>query len=125
MNALDQARSAYAATAAPIRTDRGNEFDAFSRVTADLRSAWDRRVTDYPAFVMAVDRNRRLWTLLAIEVADRANALPEDLRARLFYLAEFTIAHSREVLRGKDDVGPLIDVNIAVMRGLRAGDRQG
>ena len=125
MNALDQARSAYAATAAPIRTDRANEFDAFSRVTYDLRTAWDRRDTEYPALVAAIDRNRRLWSVLATGVADQANALPRDLRARLFYLAEFTMSHSRDVLRGRGDVGPLIDVNIAVMRGLRSGDRPG
>jgi flagellar protein FlaF len=125
VNALDQARSAYAAAAAPIRTDRATEFDAFSRVTYDLRSAWDQRDTAYPALVAAIDRNRRLWSILATGVADQQNALPQDLRARLFYLAEFTMSHSRDVLRGKGDVGPLIDVNIAVMRGLRSGDRPG
>lgn len=123
MNVLDQARSAYASTAAPIRTDRGTEFDVFSRVTRELRAAWDRRGEDYPSFVAAIERNRRLWVILATEVADAGNGLPRELRARLFYLAEFTAEHSRGVLRGTEDIGPLIDINVAVMRGLRAGNQ--
>jgi flagellar protein FlaF len=36
------------------------------------------------------------------------------------YLAEFTDTHSRSVLKGDADVGPLIDVNTAIMSGLQA-----
>jgi flagellar protein FlaF len=66
-----------------------------------------------------LQENRRLWVTLAAAVADNDNALPTDLRARLFYLAEFTEAHSKKVLRGTAPVAPLIEVNTAVMRGLR------
>ena len=46
-------------------------------------------------------------------------ALPDDLRARIFYLAEFTDQHTRKVLNGRDTAGPLIEINTAIMRGLR------
>ena len=55
---------------------------------------------------------------MAIDVADNENALPQELRAQLFYLAEFTEHHSRRVLRREADVTALIDINTAVLRGL-------
>ena len=67
----------------------------------------------------AVYENRRLWIVIAASVADDANGLPEDLRARLFYLAEFTNHHSSRVFADKASLEPLIDVNTAIMDGLR------
>ena len=46
-------------------------------------------------------------------------ATPAALRARLFYLYEFTAQHSRAVLDDKASVEVLADINMAVMRGLR------
>jgi flagellar protein FlaF len=86
--------------------------------TANLRSAADADPPDFPRLAQALHLNRQLWTRLAADVADNANPLPEDLRARIFYLAEFTAAHSGRVLRGRASVEALIDVNLAVMRGL-------
>ena len=70
--------------------------------------------------VAALHDNRQLWVTLAVDVADADNALPQDLRASIFFLAQFTEHHSHKVLRGESDVQPLIDVNTAIMRGLRA-----
>ena len=69
--------------------------------------------------VTAIHENRRLWTILAGDVADDGNTLPEQLRAQIFYLAEFTGQHSAKVLSGKAGVEILIEINMAVMRGLR------
>ncbi|EAR50744.1 flagellar protein FlaF, putative [Oceanicola granulosus HTCC2516] len=55
---------------------------------------------------------------MAAEVADRNNALSEDLRARLFYLSEFVGYQTRKALKGQGGVASLIEVNTAVMRGL-------
>jgi flagellar protein FlaF len=52
-------------------------------------------------------------------VAQPGNCLPAALRARLFYLYQFTAQHSRAVLDGKANVEVLADINTAVMRGLR------
>jgi flagellar protein FlaF len=123
------AQRAYGAAARPLRTARGTEYEIFAEVTAALAQAgrapspeeegdFAARSRRFAALVDAVHRNRRLWTTLAADVASPGNALPPELRARLFYLAEFTDAHSRAVLRGAD-VTPLVDVNRAVMAGLR------
>jgi flagellar protein FlaF len=75
-----------------------------------------------PALAAAVHDNRRLWTILAADVADPANPLPAALRARLVYLAEFTRVHSGKVLREGASPDPLIEINIAVMRGLSGAE---
>lgn len=123
MNALHQASTAYAA-AAPIRTHQGTEYDLFARITRRLSTAAQGGARAFPDLVAALHDNRRLWTLLAAEVADEANALPRDLRAQIFYLAEFTAHHTPRVLAREAGPGALIEINTAIMRGLRgqAGD---
>ncbi len=117
MNVHLDAQRAYAQTANPIRTPRGLEYEAFARITHKLKSAAEGGKIS--ALAAAVHQNRQLWTLLASDVADPLNGLPTDLRARIFYLAEFTNQHSRKVLHREATIQPLIEVNTAIMRGLR------
>mgnify|MGYP001828433277 CR=1 FL=1 len=121
MNAYDMAQRAYSAHAAPIRTARGTENDAISRVTRDLAAASVVTPADHGSLAAALHQNRRLWTLLAANVAEGNNLRPAGLRARIFYLAEFTDVHTRRVLRGTADVSALGEVNMAVLRGLADG----
>lgn len=123
MNALDMARTAYSNTAAPTRTARGTEYEVFARITHRLRAAAQAKKTSYPAFVRALNDNRRLWTLLASDVASAENDLPKELRAQVFYLAEFTLKHTSEVLSGKSDEAALVEINTAMMRGLHRGEK--
>ncbi|MEN8837655.1 MAG: flagellar biosynthesis regulator FlaF [Celeribacter marinus] len=119
MNALNMARTAYTNTAAPIRTARGTEYAAFARISAQLKQTSQNKKLEFPKFVTALNHNRRLWTLLASDVADSDNALPKELRAQIFYLAEFVIHHTAQVLAGKADEEALLDVNRSIMRGLQ------
>lgn len=119
MNALQMAKTAYASNKAPIKTPRGTEYETFARVTHQLKSAAALGRPGFTRLAEAVHTNRQLWTMLAADVAEPSNGLPETLRARIFYLAEFTTQHSRKVLRGDDTVDILIDINTAIMRGLR------
>ena len=118
MNSQRLAQRAYQSAATPLRTPRGQEYDAFARVTHRLTAAARDGRQGFAALAEAVHDNRRLWTTLAGAVADPDNILAEELRARIFWLAEFTDSHSRKVLRGEAEAGPLIDINTAVMRGL-------
>jgi len=119
VNALQMAKTAYATNKAPIRTPRGIEYEAFARVTHRLKSAGDLGKPGFPALAEALHLNRKLWTMLAADVAENDNGLPKELRARIFYLNEFTTQHSRKVLRGDETIDALIDINTAMMRGLR------
>ena len=115
------AKAAYGAQHAPIRTDRGTEYELFARVTHGLRQAAAKGKAGFPALADAVHRNRSLWTLLAADVAGKDNKLPSDLRARIFYLSEFTQDYSSKILSKGASIAPLVEINAALMRGLRGG----
>lgn len=117
MTATLLAQTAYGAAAAPVRTARGSELAAFEAITARLSRAAEPKA---PMLLRAaaLHDNRRLWTALATDLAGAENALPQGLRAQLFYLAEFSLSQSRAALRDVAALQGLIDVNRAVMRGL-------
>jgi flagellar protein FlaF len=119
VNTTMMARSAYAASPNPARTPRGTEYEAFARITARLRAASLAGTPGFPALADALHENRRLWTILASDVAESGNGLSPDLRARIFYLAEFTLQHTSRVLAGDGDAAILVDINTAIMGGLR------
>jgi flagellar protein FlaF len=119
VNAIQKARNAYSTEAQAIKTPRSTEYDAFARVTQALRSATAQGQAGFPALAGAIHHNRSLWTMLAADVADSGNGLTPDLRARIIYLAEFTSQHSSKVLGSGASAEPLIEINTAVMAGLR------
>jgi flagellar biosynthesis activator protein FlaF len=110
---------AYAQREAPTRSLRSIEYDLLAQTTHRLKAAWARRTQDFPGLAAAMADNQQLWLTLAADVSDPENSLPATLRARLFYLYEFTVRHSRAVLDGNASVEVLTDINTAVMRGLR------
>jgi len=116
---ISTARTAYAAPGTPTRTLRGIEYEVMARITQRLKAAAARTDTDFASLAAAVTDNQRLWMTLACDVADEGNQLPRPLRAQLFWLYEFTEQHSRKVLAGEADAGVLLDINLAVLRGLR------
>jgi flagellar protein FlaF len=111
------AQRAYAPTAAPTRSERSIEYDVIARITSRLKSAIEDG--DRVKLIHSLHENRELWRVLAIEVSGSDNLLPDDLRARIFYLAEFTTHHSRRVMREKVSAIPLLEVNTAILRGLK------
>ncbi|KMW59218.1 flagellar protein FlaF [Candidatus Rhodobacter oscarellae] len=119
MNALDLARTAYSSAAAPIRTHQSTEFDVFAQITGRIKSAMARGKLGFADLAAALDDNRKLWVLLASDVADPGNALPRQLRAQIVYLAEFSMLHTTKVLDGKASAEVLVDINTSIMRGLR------
>lgn len=120
MNALNMAKTAYTAAHTPIRTPRGTEYEAFARVTHQMKLSAAKGRAGFKHLAQAIYKNRQLWTTLAADVADPENALPQQLRAQIFYLAEFTNLHSTKVLAGTDHADVLVEINTSIMRGLRA-----
>ncbi len=114
MNASLRAQSAYSMTARSTRTMQAIEYDAFARITSALQKAQTPSEQ-----VMALHRNRELWTILAADVAGSENRLPAPLRAQIFYLAEFTSQHTSKVLRKQAKSDILVEINTSIMRGLR------
>lgn len=115
------AQRSYAPTAASIRTPRGTEYEIIARITHRLKASAEKLPADFPSLAKALHENRSLWTLLAVDVADTENTLPKDLKARIFYLAEFTNQHTSKVLTKDATVAPLLEINTAILRGLKQG----
>jgi flagellar protein FlaF len=119
-----QAAAGYGTVTAPTRTARSAEYDVVARITARLKSASVAGPAAFPALAAAVHENRQLWSTLAADVALPDNPLPAGLRAQVFYLAEFTAQYSARVLSHGADVAPLVDINTAILRGLRGDGGQ-
>ncbi|MEM7178344.1 MAG: flagellar biosynthesis regulator FlaF [Pseudomonadota bacterium] len=118
MDPASRASSVYGNAQNSLKTPRQVEYLAFAKVTTSLRQAADLDEGGFPRLAEALHDNMRLWNLVAIDVAGEGNGLPDQLRAQLFYLAEFTREHTRKVLRRDENAQPLIDVNLAIMKGL-------
>lgn len=119
MNAHQKAQTAYSSRqSAAVRPPRSVEYDVFARVTARLRAAHQEGRAGFAALAAALHDNRVLWNTLAADLAGDDNGLPINLRARLFYLAEFTTQQSKKILSGDESADVLIDINTAVMQGL-------
>lgn len=118
MNAMNMAQRAYAPTTAPIKSNRSMEYDVIAKITYRLKKAIE--ANELGPLLEALHENRKLWRMLAVNVADDGNLLPNDLRARIFYLSEFTNHHTSEVIRKSVSAVPLVEVNTAILRGLRS-----
>lgn len=125
VNAQIMAKAAYASSLSGARTARATEYEIFARVTRKLTAARAAGAAGFALVAEAIHDNRRLWVALASDVAEPANGLPRDLRAQIFYLAEFTFHQSRRILSGEGDIDVLVDINTAIMKGLRGQEEQG
>lgn len=101
----------------PIRTDRDEEYSAFSRVTRHLQQAIDSQ--DRQMMISAAFSNNQLWTVLAADLAHPDNALPEQVKAGLLSLAIFSIKHGQKVLSENVPATTLVEINLKIMKGLR------
>lgn len=111
------AQRAYAPTAAPTRSERSIEYDVIARITYRLKSAIEKN--EFRTLLEALHENRKLWRTLGTNVVDPGNLLPEELRARILYLAEFTDQHTSKVIRKEETAVPLLEINTAILRGLK------
>jgi flagellar protein FlaF len=103
---------------APIKSSKDAEIEIILDTTRRLSRAYATQGTDYASFALALQDNRKLWITLATDVATSGNLLSADLRAKIFYLAEFTQDYTRKVLSKNLSPEPLLDVNLAILRGL-------
>lgn len=116
VHALTQ--NAYGDATRAMGTPRNVEYQVFSQVTGQLNRA-SAAGRSFGELAMALHENLRLWTVIATDVTSAENGLPVPLRAQLADLSKFTRSHTQKVLRQEADAAVLIEINTAVMRGLR------
>lgn len=118
MNAHTLACAAYGQANTAQKTPRAAEYDVIARITSRLRCAVENTPQNFALLAEAMHENRRLWTELAIDLSDSGNQLPDQLRLQLIQLARFTLRHTDDVLSGNGEAAILIDINLAILRGL-------
>lgn len=114
----NKARSAYGQLQNAIASPKRGEYSVFARVTSRLNAANAPK----PAIgqrAAAIHENRTLWIEIGTQVADDDNALPYELRQRLFALSVFVQQYSSDALSKGSDLGPLIEINRIIMAGLQ------
>jgi len=117
VSTFSQAQRAYSPKVGAIRTSRSIEFEVIARITHRLRVAIE--ANDRRKLIEVLYENRTLWTALAADVASSKNSLPKELKAQLFYLSEFTVQHTRKVLKRQGDANALLNINISILKGLK------
>lgn len=120
MSTASLARHAYETSAHVAPTPKTIEADAFKRVTTLLQNSRHGGASSYRDTVEAVYLNKRLWSLIASDLAEDGNLLPQDLKVGLLNLAVFTETQCKQVLDGTGSVDAMIEINRAVLKGLKS-----
>jgi flagellar protein FlaF len=101
-----------------LKSPRDSESEIILSVTRKLKRCAACKKEDFASFASSVHSNRKLWTLLSIDVSHKDNALQSEVKSNILYLGEFVQQYSRKVLKEDLSVRPLIDINLALLRGL-------
>jgi len=109
---------AYHKAATRAESPRQTEYRLFAQVTLALMEAARADPNDIAARVDALDWNRRVWTVLGEDCANPANGLPAPLRASIISLSMWVGRHTSAVIRRREEIEPLINVNRMIMQGL-------
>lgn len=112
------AYKAYGEIAHRTAGEKEIEFALFQQITEALESILDPHTRNLSAWADALSRNQELWTIIATDLLQPGNSLPEDLKRSLLFLSEFVRQSTLRVLSGEESISDLIEVNRTVMVGL-------
>jgi len=112
---------AYQRAAEQAEGPQQTEYRLFGLVTRALMEAAAAQDSDHKGRMKALHWNRRLWTTIAGDCANPDNKLPEALRANIISLSIWVDKHTSDVMRKREKIQPLIDVNRIIMQGLSPG----
>jgi len=112
--------AAYGSVIRGTEAPREIEYRVLARATALLESASlpDAGPADLPN---AIHENRMVWTAFVADLAAPENGWEVAMKGRLLSLARWIFAESDRVIRENKPLQALIDVNRAVMAGLKPG----
>ena len=112
---------AYKTTTKATATPRGIEYQVLARINAALEAAENKKQDNHPVYIRALSDNLKFWTIVGSDVASDQNQLPQELRAQLFYLFEYTRSVTNKIIGGEKSLTAhsLIDINKNIMVGLK------
>jgi flagellar biosynthesis activator protein FlaF len=125
MDVAAQAVNGYRAVQLQTQSTRSIEARLFAEITAALVRGRRAGKPGFRELATALHRNRALWDALLADISHDANALPTPLKAQLIRLGHFVREFTGRVLKGEAEVDALIDVNNAILEGLRATHHAG
>ena len=109
---------AYQSAATRSENPRETEYRVFATVTANLMKVKDSGRNDLAALSAAIQDNRRLWSIFALDCAHEDNGFDQAMRAQIISLALFVDRQCGAVLREGAEIESLIDINRSIMEGL-------
>ena len=109
---------AYGDVARRTASEREIEFALFQQITEALESVKNPQTRSLSDWADALSRNQQLWTIIATDLLQPGNALPDDLKRSLLFLSDYVRQTSLKVLEGEESIPDLIEVNKTVMAGL-------
>lgn len=115
---------AYQQAATRAENPRDMEYRLFAQVTRALMEAAALDKTEVGKRVDALDWNRRLWATLGADCSNPQNGLPPALRASFISLSIWVSRHTTLVIRNKEEIEPLIEINRMIMQGLASQGSQ-
>ena len=118
MSAHALTQNAYGDATRAMGSPRNVEYQVFSQITGRMSRA-SAEGRPFAELAQALHENLQLWTIIITDVTSAGNGLPVALRGQLANLSKFTRSHTQKVLRQEADAAILIEINTAVMRGLR------
>ncbi len=120
---MHSARRGYGQVKRQMSSDKHIEIELFSKITARLNTHIEPADENAPRLSPELARdlleNAKLWQILMLDVLSDANQLENTLKRSLVSLAEFTQAHTQKVFRGEGTLDVLIDINTAILKGLK------
>lgn len=111
--------NAYRRAQSISATPRATEYRLLSQVTGELIQAREHDLRG-AALMRALHHNREVWSTFAVLCGSPGNKLPTPLRAGIISLALWVEQYTSEVVRRRDTIDALINVNRTIMEGLTA-----
>ncbi len=118
MNMHAQAAKTYGYLGSAKVDERSAEYQVIAGITSRLQKAHNSGPIAFVSLAASLTENRRLWTEFAIDIANVDNSMPPMLKKQIMELAIFTLRHTEHVISGAADADVLIEINLAIMRGL-------
>lgn len=115
---------AYQQAATRAESPREMEYRLFAQVTRALMEAAALDPSQVGRRADALDWNRRMWAALGADCSHADNKLPPQLRASFISLSIWVDKHTSLVIRNKEEIEPLIEVNRMIMQGLASQGAQ-